>query len=66
MAKKTPAKLRADAANIRKNAAQALVHADRLEREAEHLEEQEAAKQEANRLLAESYFAWRRRLAAAH
>jgi hypothetical protein len=64
--KKTPESLRAEAATRRRYAAEALCSAERLEQEAVRMEEEAEAKTEANRLLAESYFAWRRRLAAAH
>ncbi len=68
--KKTPSKLRADAASIRENCARMLVHADKLDSEAASLEEQEReraeAQREANACLVRMFFEYRRRLVAVH
>jgi hypothetical protein len=57
--KKTRAELKADAALLRKTAAEALVHADKLEREAEAMKDEP-------RELAAWWFAWARQVKRAH
>lgn len=64
--KKTPATLRADAAHMRKLAADMLVKAEQCELDAQRMEEEREAREEANKMLVEMFFAYRRQLRTAH
>lgn len=66
MKRKTPEQLRGDARVIRYDCARMLMKAEEFEREAEKIEEQQAAQEEANRATAVMWFEWKRRLVRAH
>jgi hypothetical protein len=64
--KKTPASLRAEAVTLRRFASEAVVKAEQFELDAQRLEEEQEAREEANKMLVELFFAYRRQLRAAH
>lgn len=64
--KKTPQSLRAEAATRRRYAAEALCSAEKLEREAVYLEEQESLRHEANRAMVARWFEYAAQLRRVH
>lgn len=64
--KKTPQRLRQDAAHLRKLAGDMIAKAEQFELDAQRLEEEQEAAEEAKKELVALYFAWSRRVRMAH
>lgn len=64
--KKTPSKLRAEAATLRRYASEAVVKAEQFELDAQRLDEEQEAREAANAELSKMFFAYARKLRVCH